>query len=102
MLQNLSIKLKNARIKSQLSRKQVSELVGISVSMIGFYECGERFPSLPILIKLATCYKVSIDYLLDHDFSSRNTLSLDGLTEEEIQVLKFTAERFRASSKVSC
>ncbi|MBO5302699.1 MAG: helix-turn-helix transcriptional regulator [Lachnospiraceae bacterium] len=99
MFENLGEKLKNTRMKNHLSRKQVAELIGISVSMVGFYECGERLPSLPILVKLATCYKVSIDYLLDHDIAAKNTLSLDGLTDDEIQVLKFTAEHFRNSNK---
>lgn len=96
MIKNLGTKLKTLRTANNLSRKQVAELVGISTSTIGFYECNERVPSVPTLIKLATIYKVSVDYLLNIDID-KNTLSLEGLTDKQIKVLKMTAECFRNS-----
>jgi len=100
MFTNLGFKLKTLRVNNQLSRKQVSELIGTSISMIGFYETGERHPSLPALVKLATLYKVSVDYLLDVNTDSKETLSLEGLTEKQIKVLKMTAECFRNGNNV--
>ncbi len=94
MFENLGSKLKTLRMKNQLSRKQVAELIGISVSMIGFYENDERLPSLPILVRLASLYKVSVDYLLDITINSKETLSLEGLTEEQIKIIKLTVECF--------
>ncbi len=99
MFKNLGSKLKTLRVKNQLSRKQIAELIDVSVSMIGLYESGERLPSLPVLVKLATHYKISIDYLLDHDVATNNTLSLEGLSDNEIKVLKMTAECFRNANK---
>lgn len=95
MFDNLGVKLKIARISNDLSRKQVSELIGVSASMIGLYETGERLPSLPVIVKLATQYKVSVDYLLDFNTASKDSLSLDGLTDKQIQALKLTADCFR-------
>ena len=95
MLNDLGNKLKIARVNQNLSRKQVAELVGISSSTIGLYESGERLPSLVVLVKLATHYKVSIDYLLDFDNSNKQSLSLDGLSEKQIKALKLTADCFR-------
>lgn len=95
MFDNLGYKLKTLRIGQQLSRKQVADLVGVSVSTIGLYESGERLPSLSILIKLATLYKSSVDYLLDIDINSKDSLSLDGLTDNQIKALELTAECFR-------
>ncbi len=95
MLENLSVKLKSARLNCKLSRKQVAELTGLTASAIGSYETGEHLPSLPVLVKLATHYKVSVDYLLDFDMKDRNVLSLDGLTNEETNVLKAAANCFR-------
>lgn len=77
MFENLGYKLKTLRVGQQLSRKQVADLVGVSISTIGLYESGERLPSLPILIKLATLYKTSVDYLLDIDINSKDSLSLE-------------------------
>lgn len=95
MIKDLGNKLKNARLKSNLSRKQAAELIGVTSSMIGLYETGERLPSLPAIAKLATLYRVSTDYLLDINIESTDTLSLDGLTNDQIKALKMTADCFR-------
>lgn len=95
MFENLGYKLKTLRVKNQLSRKQVADLVGVSISTIGLYESNERLPSLPILVKLATQYKTSVDYLLDINTSNKDTLSLDGLTDKQIQTVKQVVECFR-------
>ena len=42
MLENLGAKLKSARNNAGLSRQQVADLVGVSSSIIGLYETGER------------------------------------------------------------
>ncbi len=55
-------------------------------------------PSLNILIKLSAIYKVSVDYLLGTDSSTRNVLYLDGLTDKQITALKLTADCFRNSN----
>ena len=96
MIKDLGNKLKMARVNSRLSRKQVAELVGVSASMIGLYETGERLPSIPVLIKLATQYKVSADYLLGcNTAKSADTLSLDGLSDDQIKALRLTVDCFR-------
>lgn len=95
MFENLGNKLQSLRIKNNFSRKQIAELVGVSVSTIGLYENNDRQPSLSVLVKLATHYKVSTDYLLDHDTNVKNTLSLDGLTEKQIKSIKMTVDCFR-------
>lgn len=96
MFENLGNKLKILRVQNHLSRKQVGELVGVSTSMVGLYESGDRLPSLHILVKLATQYKVSVDYLLDTDTNTKETLSLEGLTPSQVKALKMTIECFRS------
>lgn len=95
MFENLGSKLKAARVNNNLSRSQVAELIGVSVSMVGLYESNTRLPSLSALVKLAAHYKVSIDYLLDINTDSNDTLSLDGLTPKQIKTLKMVADCFR-------
>lgn len=97
MLENLGDKLKTLRVNNQLTRKQIAELIGVSVSTIGLYESNERLPSIPVLVKLASQYKTSVDYLLNIDTSNKSVLSLDGLTDKQIKALKMTAECFRNS-----
>ncbi len=101
MFEGLGNKLKILRKNNQLSRKQIAELVGVSVSMIGLYESGERLPSLHMIVKLAAQYKVSIDYLLDYDTDAADTLPLDGLTAKQIKALKLTADCFRGQNSSS-
>ena len=95
MFANLGYKLKTLRVSNKLSRKQIADLVGVSTSTIGLYESGERLPSLPVLVKLASQYKVSVDYLLDIDTAEKETLSLYGLTDKQIKALRMTADCFR-------
>lgn len=100
MFEDLGNKLKTLRLNSNLSRKQIAELTGVSVSMIGLYESGERLPSLHMIVKLAAQYKVSVDYLLNRNTASTDSLSLDGLTDKQIKALKLTAECFRGQNSL--
>ena len=95
MLGDLGNKLKTLRVNNKLSRKQVAELVGVSASTIGLYESCERIPSVMVLVKLATQYKTSVDYLLGIDNTGKEMLSLEGLTDKQIKALKTTIECFR-------
>lgn len=95
MFVQLGEKLKSARVNAGLTRKQVADLIDVSVAMIGHYETNERAPSLVVLVKLAAQYKVSLDYLLDNNTSSGDTISLDGLTTKQKQIVKQTVECFR-------
>ena len=98
MFKNLPTKLKSARLNNNLTRKQIGKLVGVSDKMIGHYETGERMPSLTILVKLARNYKVSVDYLLDNQTIPSDSISLEGLTDKQIEILKCTADCFRNSN----
>ena len=53
MIKNLAGRLKELRIQNKLTQKQVSELLGISPSIISGYETGERTPSAEILLSLS-------------------------------------------------
>lgn len=100
MFEDLGSKLKTLRLNSGLSRKQIAELIGVTVSMVGLYENGDRLPSLHMVVKLAAHYKVSVDYLLDCNTGSRDILPLDGLTDKQIKALKLTAECFRSQNNL--
>ena len=97
MFAEMGLRLKNLRLQNNLSRKQVSELAGVSVSVIGLYESGERLPSLSILMKLSAIYKASLDYIPtgSQPPSSPSMVSLEGLTERQTQIIKQTIACFR-------
>lgn len=57
-------RLKKLRTDHHLTQKQVYEAIGMSSLGYQRYEYGERKPSFDMLIALADCFDVSIDYLV--------------------------------------
>lgn len=96
MIKNLSGRLKELRIQNKLTQKQVSELLGISPSIISGYETGERTPSAEILLSLSYLYKCSTDYLLGKS-NDMPTILLDtnGLTPNQIKAISALIESIR-------
>lgn len=95
MIKGLDKRLQTCRLNCEFSRQQVAQLIGISESMIGLYETGARQPSLSNLIKLASLYKVTTDYLLGCENDNKESISLFGLTPQQIQALTLTLKCFR-------
>lgn len=75
-------RLKQLRQSKHLTLKQVAERVGISVSVLSAYEVEDRHPSYHILLRLATLYDVSCDYLIGRE--KMRTLDVTGLSQREI------------------
>lgn len=55
---NIGSKL--VKLRGNRTQEQVANAVGISVSALSMYECGERIPRDPIKIKLARYYGQSV------------------------------------------
>ncbi|MCD8015929.1 MAG: helix-turn-helix domain-containing protein [Lachnospiraceae bacterium] len=86
-------RLKELRIKSGMTQKQLAERVGISKSIVSFYELHERQPSGDILIRLSATFHVSTDYLLGIDATPQ--LDLSGLEDEDIQAITVMVDLLR-------
>ena len=94
MIKGLDKRLQICRMNCDYSRNQVAQLIGVSESMIGLYETGTRQPSLTNLIKLASLYKVTTDYLLGCEKSDNDSISISGLSPQQIQAITFTIKCF--------
>lgn len=93
MIIGLSDKLKQKRQALGLSRKVVSEIIGISASTLADYENGYIEPSLKNIMKLAALYKCSTDYLLGIEKqTSTKYIDVTLLTDEQIQALERLVE----------
>lgn len=57
-------RLKDLRIQSKLTQKEVSEKLVVSRATIGKYETEQAYPDFEKLVSLANLYNCSIDYLL--------------------------------------
>lgn len=65
-------RLQKLRERRRISRSVMSELCGLSKSVISKYERGEREPKMETLIILADFFETSIDYLCgETDYSGR-------------------------------
>lgn len=61
--EELGKRLKMARTINKLKLDEVANLTGSTKSALSLYESGKRAPRQDILKKLATTYKVSLDFL---------------------------------------
>lgn len=86
-------KLKELRTQAGMTQQQLAALVGVTKSVISFYELRERAPSPDVLIKCAGIFHVSTDYLLGIDKS--DTLDISGLSESDIAILRALVESLR-------
>lgn len=85
--------LKDLRKRAGLTQEQLGEQIGKSKSVVSFYELRERSPSPAILVKLASVFHVSTDYLLGVDPSRR--LDVSELSEEDITVVTLMIDLLR-------
>ena len=96
MIQGLSDKLKELRIKMGLSQRVVAERLNVSPSIISSYETGERTPSTENLLLLSYLFHCSTDYLLGREPVSRDlVVNVDGLSPKQVQLLNELIETMR-------
>lgn len=95
MGENFNENLKEARLKSGLSQKDLSENIGVAKSTYSLYESGKREPNLDTIKKIASALNVSADTLLGID-EEPTTLAAhfdgDEYTEDELDEIKQFAE----------
>ena len=81
------------KIKGTATQAQLAARVGVTKSVVSFYELQERTPSPDVLIKLARIFHVSADYLLGLD--KAETIDVSGLGQEDIAILRALTESLR-------
>lgn len=86
-------RLKQLRLNAGLTQKQLAEQIGITKSVISFYELRERVPSPDVLVKLSSVFHVSTDYLLGID--SEKTIDISGLDEDDEKIVRLMIEQLR-------
>ena len=86
-------RLKNLRKQAGLTQQQLAAQLGITKSVVSFYELQERSPSPEVLVKLAAIFHVSADYLLGLD--TRETIDVSDLDEEDARAVRIIVERLR-------
>lgn len=65
-MNKFSERIRELRLEKRLSRKQLAEALFVSERLISYWENGKRECDFEMLIKIASYFKVSIDYLLGY------------------------------------
>lgn len=89
----LGARLKELRKNHNYTQNYVAEYLGISKSMVSSYEVTHRMPSYKILLKFASLYHTTTDYLLG--LTNGKTLNIDGLSDDDIRIVTELVERLR-------
>ena len=83
----ISDKIKKLRDSYNINQVELAKELGVTKQCVSNWENDNILPSIEMLIKLSKYFNVSTDYLLG--LSSKLTINVDGLTENEIAHLKF-------------
>lgn len=86
-------KLRALRQGSNLTQQQLGELIGVAKSVVSYYEQGDRCPSQDVLIKIASTFHTSTDYLLG--LEKKRTIDVTDLSEDDIKALETMANALR-------
>lgn len=76
-----------------MTQQQLAERIGITKSVVSFYELKERSPSPDVLVKLSYIFHVSTDYLLG--ITRNKTIDVSGLDDEDIMAVRLIVERLK-------
>lgn len=89
--------LKKLRQQEGMTQQQLAQLLGVTKSVVSYYELQERYPSPEILAKVATIFHVSTDYLLG--IQRGEPIYLNGLDEADIQLVKQLITHLQSKNK---
>ena len=87
-------RIRELRIKNGLTQLQLAKMLHITRSSVNAWEMGISVPSTALIIELAKNLKTNTDYLLGVDLDP--TISVKGLSGEEIAILVLLANKFRS------
>lgn len=79
-------KLKELRKKEGLTQKQLGERIGVSKSMVSYYEAKERSPGPETLVRIARAFHVTPDYFLDA--GNGRTINIEGLDPHDEEIVR--------------
>lgn len=80
-----SQRLKQLRKEKHLTQAQVAERIGVTASMVSSYETDIRLPSYEVLVKIATLFGVTIDYMLCRE--DKRFIDISSLSDDEAAVV---------------
>lgn len=86
-------RIKEIRLKNQLTQKQLGERLGVTRSAVNAWETGISTPNTCYIVAIAKMYKVSTDYLLS--ISNSEQINIDNLTDEQKKTIYSMLSHFK-------
>lgn len=84
--------LKKLRKASCMTQRQLADRLGVTPSVVSYYELSERTLSPDVLRKIAGIFHVSVDSLMGMEHPRSFPLDISGLTDEDLEYLKQTID----------
>ena len=94
---DFGLKLKELRKQSGMTQQQLADKLGITKSVVSYYELSERTPSPEVLKDIALIFRVSTDYLLG--IERNKTIDVSDLSDDDIKLLLVTIDTLRGKHK---
>ncbi len=94
---NFGDRLKELRLQNSMTQKDLADIIGVTKSVISFYELRERTPSPEVLVKLAAIFHVSSDYLLG--IEKGKSMDISGLDADDEKAVRVIVEHLRNKNK---
>jgi len=94
---DFGVKVKHLRLGLGLTQVQVAQRLHISKAMMSSYETGIRLPSYDVLVKFATLYGVTTDYLLG--FDRIKSVDVTGLTDCQVDLIVRLINELKATNQ---
>lgn len=91
---NFGERLHNLRTQSGITQTELAKRLGVTKSVISYYEHLERNPSPDVLIQLADIFRVTTDYLLG--VTHKKVIDVTELDAEDMKFLLYTVEFLKA------
>ena len=86
--------MKALRTSQKLTQQQLADRIGVAISVVSYYESGDRYPSYDVLVRIAHKFHTTTDYLLD--VKKEKVIDVTGLSEEDIAVVRTVAEALKS------
>lgn len=83
-----SQRLKEVREQFYISQNNLAKRLAISPSMAWRYENGTSEPTLEVILKLASFFSVSVDYLVGLTDEKRGLAHFEGILEAECDIYR--------------
>ena len=78
--------LKRLRLQEGMTQQQLADKLGVTKSVVSYYELQERYPSPEVLFRMSYIFHVTTDYLLG--LEHKEMLDLSELDDEDIITIR--------------